>query len=303
MADDRWFSETLTPSVRLSLEAHRLLLHERTENQEIALFDNDVFGRVLLLDGAVQVTSRDEFIYHEMMAHVPLIAHGSARDVLIIGGGDCGLAEEVLKHASVRRLVQIEIDPAVVELARTHFAEMNARVFDDPRFDLRIGDGAAFARKGDERFDVVLVDSTDPVGPGAVLFTREFYAGVRARLNPGGILITQNGVPFLQEREFADAFRNLGATFRHVSCYLICVPTYFGGHLALGWSSDDVPPQAVAIEALEARCAAAGLDTRYYSPRHHNAAFLAPRYIEDALSAAVAEGRASIGENLNPTGV
>src|SRR5690606_2653386 len=226
-----------------------------------------------------------------MMAHVPLLAHGAAQDVLIIGGGDCGLAEEVLKHSSVRRVVQIEIDPAVIELAKAHFGEINARAFADPRFELRIGDGAAFASERGERFDVVLVDSTDPVGPGVVLFTREFYAGLRARLNPGGILVTQNGVPFLQGQEFADAFRNLAATFRHVACYVICVPTYFGGHLTLGWSSDDAPPLAIPTETLEARFAAAGLETRYYSPRHHRAAFHVPRYIEEALESAIAQGR------------
>lgn len=291
MADKPWFFETLTPGVRLSLEASRVLRHDRTESHELALIDNAVFGSTLLLDGAVQLTSKDEFIYHEMMAHVPLLAHGAAQDVLIIGGGDCGLAEEVLKHASVRRLVQVEIDPTVVELAREHFAEMNAPVFSDPRFDLRIGDGAAFVREATETFDVVLVDSTDPEGPGTVLFTREFYQGARQRLKPGGILVTQNGVPYLQEREFVDAFRNLGSTFRHVSCYLICVPTYFGGHLALGWSSMDVAPLEIETKTLEKRFAAAALETRYYSPRHHKAAFSAPLYIERMLEQALAEGR------------
>jgi spermidine synthase len=291
MRDERWFAETLTPHARLALEAGRVLVHERTGEHEIALIENELFGRVLLLDGAVQVTSRDEFIYHETMAHVPLLAHGAARDVLIVGGGDCGLAEEVLKHASVRRLVQVEIDPKVVELARKYFAEMNAPVFADPRFELTIGDGAAYVRDAADRFDVVLVDSTDPVGPGAVLFTREFYANVRARLAPGGVLVTQNGVPFLQAAEFGSAIANLAATFRHVAACAIAVPTYFGGHLVLGVCSDDDAPLRVAADELERRYAAAGLAARYYSPRHHAAAFVLPRYLEEALEAAVAAGR------------
>ncbi|HEY8553283.1 MAG TPA: polyamine aminopropyltransferase [Burkholderiales bacterium] len=297
MRDERWFAETLTPHMRLALEASRVLVHERTAEHEIALIENDVFGRVLLLDGTVQVTSRDEFIYHEMMAHVPLLAHGSARDVLIIGGGDCGLAEEVLKHASVRRLVQVEIDPKVVELAREHFAEMNAPVFADPRFELKIGDGAAYAREATDRFDVVLVDSTDPIGPGAVLFTREFYGNVRGRLNPGGVLVTQNGVPFLQADEFASAMRSLAATFRHVAAYAISVPTYCGGHLALGFCADDEAPLRIAADELGRRYAEAKLTTRYYSPRHHVAAFVLPRYIEEALEAAVTAGRAGSGRS------
>lgn len=295
MRDDRWFAETLTPHVRLALEASRVLVHERTGEHEIALIENEVFGRVLLLDAAVQVTSRDEFVYHEMMAHVPLLAHGRARDVLIVGGGDCGLAEEVLKHASVRRLVQVEIDARVVELAREHFAEMNAAVFADPRFELAIGDGAVYARDAADRFDVVLVDSTDPVGPGAVLFTREFYGNVRARLAPGGVLVTQNGAPFLQADELAAAFGALGATFEHVAACAISVPTYFGGHLVLGFCSDDDAPLRVAAEELERRYVEAGLATRYYSPRHHAAAFVLPRYIEEALDAAVAAGRTASG--------
>jgi len=295
MPADRWFAETLTPHTRLALEASRVLVHERTGEHEIALIENDVFGRVLLLDGAVQVTTRDEFIYHEMMAHVPILAHGNARDVLIIGGGDCGLAEEVLKHASVRRLVQVEIDPKVVDLAREHFAEMNAPVFTDPRFELVIGDGALYVREAADRFDVVLVDSTDPVGPGAVLFTREFYGNVRERLGPGGVLVTQNGVPFLQAAELASAMRSLGATFRHVAACAIAVPTYFGGHLVLGVCSDDDSPFGVSVDELERRYAEAKLATRYYSPRHHRAAFVLPRYIEEALDAAVEAGRAESG--------
>ncbi len=289
---ERWFSETLTPGTRLSLRASRVLRHERTGSHELALFENETFGRVLLLDGAVQVTSRDEFMYHEMMAHVPILAHGEARNVLIVGGGDCGLAQEVLKHASVQHVVQVEVDPSVVELSRRHFAEINAGVFADPRFALVIADGAAYVHGTAEQFDVVLIDSTDPIGPGVALFTQAFYADVHRLLRPGGVLVTQNGVPFVQPQEFASAMRNLAATFRQVTSYAVCVPTYFGGHLALGWSSDDDTALNVRTEELESRFAAAALSTRYYSPRHHNAAFALPRYMERALEEAVAAGRA-----------
>jgi len=180
---------------------------------------------------------------------------------------------------------------------KTRLARRNAlgAVFADPRFELTIGDGAAYARDASERFDVVLVDSTDPVGPGAVLFTREFYRNVRERLNPGGVLVTQNGVPFLQAAELASAMRSLGATFRHVAACAIAVPTYFGGHLVLGVCSDDDSPFGVSVDELERRYAEAKLATRYYSPRHHRAAFVLPRYIEEALDAAVEAGRAESG--------
>jgi spermidine synthase len=267
----------------------RVLHSEDTAHQKLALIDNPVFGKVLLLDEVTQVTTADEFIYHEMLAHVPIIGHGKAERVLIIGGGDCGLAEEVLKHPGVSALTQVEIDPSVVEFAKTHFTEMNAPVFDDPRFDLQIADGAGFVRDTDRRFDVVLVDSTDPIGPGAVLFTEEFYRGVRRCLAPGGILATQNGVPFLQRREYVSAMTRMSRVFATVSSYVISVPTYFGGHMALGWASDRDDALRLTADEIARRFEAASFDTRYYTPEVHAAAFALPRYIADAL----AEGRAA----------
>jgi spermidine synthase len=289
----RWFSETLPPGLRLSFEAKRVVEHRKGPGREVALIDNEVFGRVLLLDGAVQLTSRDEFMYHEMMAHVPILGHGAVSDVLIIGGGDCGLAEEVLKHASLRRVTQVEINPSVVDLSREHFADVNAPVFADPRFELVIDDAAAYVQRCREAFDVVLVDSTDPVGPGAALFTARFYADVRRCLKRGGILVTQNGVPFLQEREFISAMTALAAVYAHVGCYTIAVPTYFGGHLALGWSTDDDGALQLSRPTLAMRFDAAALGTRYYSPRVHEAAFALPRYIEESLERAIARAAAA----------
>ncbi|MBN1237613.1 MAG: polyamine aminopropyltransferase [Gammaproteobacteria bacterium] len=293
MSHRRWFSETLTPGLRLSFQARRVLRHRKSASHEVALIDNEVFGRVLLLDGAVQLTTRDEFVYHEMMAHVPILGHGSVRDVLIVGGGDCGLAEEVLKHRGVARVTQVEIDPSVVELARTHFADINASVFDDPRFKLVVADAAEFVQRSGASFDVALVDSTDPLGPGAVLFTEQFYRDVRARLRAGGVLVTQNGVPFLQEREFAAAMRALARVFAHVGGYAIAVPTYFGGHLVLGWSTDDDAALRLPLPSLAARFDASALDTRYYTPRVHAAAFALPRFIEQALERAAGRRPAS----------
>src|SRR6202043_1840224 len=148
--------------------------------------------KMLMLDGATQVTTRDEFVYHEMMTHVPIFAHGSAREVLIVGGGDCGIAEEVLKHKSVARLTQVEIDASVVEFSKEHFPEFTGPVLADRRFDLVIDDGMTFVARTPRRFDVIIVDSTDPQGPGAVLFTHGFYAACRRCLAPGGVMVTQN---------------------------------------------------------------------------------------------------------------
>ncbi|PZN26240.1 MAG: polyamine aminopropyltransferase [Proteobacteria bacterium] len=286
MNKPEWIAETLTPGVRVAYQADRVLAQTRTEYQRLELLDNGPFGRMLVLDGAIQTTTRDEFIYHEMLAHAPLLAHGKAEDVLIVGGGDCGLAEEVLRHKSVRSLVQIEIDSQVVALAREHLSEINAAAFADPRFDLRIADGAQALKEMDRSFDVVLVDSTDPVGAAVPLFTREFYANVRQRLRPGGVVVVQAGVPFLQGREFKSAMGELTAVFQIVDAYLIASPSYFGGHLALGWASDQLAPDAVSLEDLRARYDAAGLSTRYYTPEMHKAAFVLPPFIRELMPAA-----------------
>lgn len=284
MSGRRQVSETLHEDVSLTFEVEEILHEETTGHHRLELVRNARFGTVLLLDGAVQVTSADEFMYHEMLAHVPLAAHSAPSEVLIIGGGDCGLAEEVLKHERVRALTQVEIDASVLDFARRHFSAFNAPVFDDPRFRVEIADGAAFAAETDRRFDVVLIDSTDPMGAGAALFTETFYRDLRRCLRPGGIAVTQGGAPFMQEDEFMTAMRALSSAFAETACYLVAVPTYFGGHLALGWASDDAGALDVPVATLEARTA--GIETRYYTPRHHHAAFVLPRYIETLLDRA-----------------
>ncbi len=245
----------------------------------LRIIRNGRFGRVLTLDNVVQTTEADEFVYHEMMAHVPILAHGAARRVLIVGGGDGGMAREVLRHAAVGHVTMVEIDAGVVELCREHLPTLSAGAFDDPRLDLVIADAADFVAGTDRRFDVVISDSTDPVGPGEVLFGETFYGRVRDLLNPGGIFVTQNGVPFLQGGELAGTMRAFRALFRDASCYLASVPTYAGGPMAFGWGTDS-DARNVPLETLEARYGASGIETRYYAPSVHRAAFALPGYVE-----------------------
>src|SRR5215470_1998250 len=177
MAEKRWIPETLFDDlgIRMTYAAERVLHETRTEHQHLVLFEHKFFGKVLMLDGATQVTSRDEFVYHEMMTHVPIFAHGRAREVLIVGGGDCGIAEEVLKHKAVRRVTQVEIDASVVEFSKEHFPEFTKPVFADKRFHSVIADGMDYVATTNRRFDVIIVDSTDPMGPGKILFSEKFY--------------------------------------------------------------------------------------------------------------------------------
>ena len=173
MAEQRWISETLfePEGFRMSYAVEKVLYETQTEHQHLVLFEHRFFGKMLMLDGATQVTSKDEFVYHEMMTHVPILAHGKARDILIVGGGDCGIAEEVLKHKSIKRVTQVEIDASVIEFAKKHFPEFTKPVFADRRFESVIDDGMKYVGETERRFDIIIVDSTDPQGPGAVLFT------------------------------------------------------------------------------------------------------------------------------------
>lgn len=289
---ERWFTERLYDDVGFGFRADEVIVERPGPPQDLALIRNRTFGRVLLLDGITQITEADEFVYSEMMAHVPIVAHGDARRVLIIGGGDGAIAQEVLSHAGVERCTLVDIDAEVVEFSREHLGSIHHGVFDDERFELRIGDGAAFVTDTDDRFDVIIVDSTDPVGPGAVLFTREFYAGCRRSLTPGGVLVTQNGVPFLQLDELAGSVEHFASLFADAGCYLAPVPTYVGGHMAMGWACDDPAPRQRTVAELAERWQAAGIETRYYTPEVHAAAFALPRFVADAVERARTDGRA-----------
>ena len=241
MAEKRWIPETLFDDLgfRMTYEVERVLYEPQTEHQHLVLFEHTFFGKMLMLDGATQVTSADEFIYHEMMTHVPILAHGKAREVLIIGGGDCGIAEEVLKHKSVKRLTQVEIDASVVEFSKEHFPEFTKPVFADKRFESVIDDGMKYVAKTDRRFDVIIVDSTDPQGPGKVLFSQKFYAACKRCMTPGGVMVTQNGVPIFQPDELISSVAKFRSLFADGTCYVAAIPTYVGGHMAMGWATDD----------------------------------------------------------------
>ncbi|MEM8984464.1 MAG: polyamine aminopropyltransferase [Pseudomonadota bacterium] len=282
----RHFEETLYDSYGQRFRVDEVLFENETEHQHLIIFRNEHFGRVMVLDGVVQTTETDEFVYHEMLCHVPILAHGAARRVLIIGGGDGGALREVTRHAAVERIVQVEIDQAVIDMAKTWLPNHSAGAFDDPRADIVIANGMDYVATTTERFDVIISDSTDPIGPGEVLFTRDFYAACKRCLNPGGVIATQNGVAFLQLDEVATTVRRLGAQFHDTTFYGAAVPTYVGGIMTFAWGTDEPALRQTELAPLEQRFAAAKLATRYYTPAIHRAAFALPRYIEDVIEAA-----------------
>ena len=284
----RWVIETLyeKEGFTCAFRADKVLYEEETGQQHLVIFENGLFGRMMALDGITQVTERDEFIYHEMMTHVPILAHGNAKRVLIIGGGDGGILREVIRHRSVEHVTMVEIDPAVTDFCKKQLPQISAGAFDDPRLNLVFADGAKFVEDTDESYDVVIVDSTDPIGPGEVLFREEFYRAARARLTPGGVIVTQNGVPFMQGDELQGTMERFRRLFKVASCYLATIPTYVGGPMAMGWGTDDETLKSVPLAELESRYADAGLATRYYTPEVHKAAFALPRYVLDLVEKA-----------------
>jgi spermidine synthase len=277
-----WVRESLHPDYAQSLRVDEMLYDSETEHQRLKVFRNGTFGRVLTLDDVVQTTEGDNFIYHEMLTHVPILSHGSARRVLIIGGGDGGMAREVLRHASVAHVTMVEIDAGVVDFSREYLPMLSQGAFDDPRLELVIDDGAAYIRATAARFDVIIVDSTDPIGPGEVLFTDTFYGHAKRALADGGILVTQNGVPFMQGAELTNTMRAFKALFADWGCYMATIPTYAGGPMAFGWGTDG-DARAVPLDVLAQRFAEAGVETGYYTPEIHKAAFALPAYVARLL--------------------
>jgi spermidine synthase len=289
MAQKRWLPETLFDDLgfRMTYEVERVLYELQTEHQHLVLFEHPFFGKMLMLDGATQVTTADEFVYHEMMTHVPIFAHGNAKEVLIVGGGDCGIAEEVLKHKSVKRLTQVEIDASVVEFSKEHFPEFTGPVLADKRFDLIIDDGMNYVAETDRRFDVIIVDSTDPQGPGKVLFSSKFYAACKRCMAKGAVMVTQNGVPIFQADELTEGVAKFRKLFADGTCYVAAIPTYVGGHMAMGFATDNAKLRRASVKTIADRYKKAGsFSTRYWTPEVHVAAFALPRFIADKVARA-----------------
>ncbi len=284
MAQNEMWYETLHAGFGQYFTVDKLLYRDKTAHQDLVIFENAAFGRVMALDGVVQTTERDEFIYHEMMTHVPILAHGKAKRVLIIGGGDGAMLREVSRHHTIEQITMGEIDAGVVSFCKEYLPNHSAGAYDDPRLNLVIDDGVNFVTQTQEKFDVIISDCTDPIGPGESLFTSEFYAGCKQALNPGGIFVAQNGVCFLQQDEAINSHRKLGHYFSDVSFYQAAVPTYYGGIMTFAWASDNESLRQWDAATLESRFEDAGLRCRYYNPAIHVGSFALPQYLLNALS-------------------
>ncbi|PTQ74172.1 polyamine aminopropyltransferase [Pseudomonas sp. GV071] len=278
------YQETLYAGYGQRVQIDELLYEGHTDQQHLVIFRNALLGRVMALDGVVQTTEADEFIYHEMLAHVPILAHGAVRRVLVIGVGDGGILREIVRHAGIEEIVAVEIDASVIELCRTHLPLHSAGALDDPRVRLVIADGLDFVANSAERFDLIISDSTDPIGPAASLFSREFYRNCQRCLNADGVLATQNGVPFLQPLELTDTAQRLAATFSDWGFFHAAVPTYIGGSMSFGWASNSAKARQTELATLQQRFKDSGLRTRYYNAEIHQAAFALPQYMLELIN-------------------
>jgi spermidine synthase len=284
---DIWLNETLYPDWGQRFRVKRELAHVQSAFQDIVVFESFSHGRVMVLDGCIQITERDEFIYQEMIAHVPLLAHGAAERVLIIGAGDGGVLRRVLLHRNVKRAVMVEIDGEVVRLAKEFLPCIAAGAWDDARAEVIIGDGVDYVRTApDASFDVIIVDSTDPVGVGEVLFSDDFYRHCARILSDSGLVVNQCGVPFMQADELAETSARRRRFFPHVSAYVAAVPTYVGGLMTLGIAAKDAAVLSRSVDAVRASAEEQGVlgTSSYWTPDMHVGSFNLPPYIARYLA-------------------
>ncbi len=274
--------ESLYPSWGQAYQPDEVLFESQTAHQHLVIFKNQQWGTVMMLDGVIQTTEKDEFIYHEMMTHVPMFSHQNPKRVLIIGGGDGGILREVLKHATVEHVTQVEIDQAVIDMCVQYLPKHSDGAFDDPRANIVIDDGVNFVSQCDQKFDVIISDSTDPIGPGESLFTSKFYQGVQSCLAEGGIFVAQNGVSFMQLDEVTTTQQRLAPSFKDVTFYSAAVPTYVGGIMTFAWASQNPNIRLFDGSVIANKIEQAGLKTRYYNAAIHQASFALPQYVIDA---------------------
>ncbi|MDR3075955.1 MAG: polyamine aminopropyltransferase [Synergistaceae bacterium] len=276
-----WYTEEHTPTVRFSIKVRGQVLSKKSPFQQIDVFDSEEFGRFFTLDGLMMVTEKDEFIYHDMITHVPMATNPAIKRVLVIGGGDGGTVRELARYKAVERIDMVDIDEMVVNVCREHL-KFTSRSLDDPRVTLHFEDGLKFIRSKENEYDLIIVDSTDPFGPGEGLFTREFYGNCFKALSADGILVNQHENPYYEFYSHAmqRAHSRIKELFPVCRVYQAHIPTYPSGHWLFGFASKKFDP---ARDLDAAAWNALGLDTRYYNTDLHVGAFALPNYVKKQL--------------------
>lgn len=278
---DLWFSEKHTPNVKFSIRVDRQLYSGQSDFQRIDVFESPEFGRILVLDGYLMLTEKDEFIYHEMIVHTPLAVHPHVKNVLVIGAGDGGAVRELTRYPEIGRIDLAEIDGQVIEVCKKFLPQTSCKM-DDPRVHIYVEDGLKFVRRHADEYDLIIVDSTDPFGPGEGLFTKEFYGNCYKALKEDGIMVNQHESPFYEQDALAmqRAHKRIIESFPFSRIYQAHIPTYPSGHWLFGFSTKRYHPLK---DLDEARWNARGLKCRYYTTTLHRGAFYLPAYVEEML--------------------
>lgn len=273
---EMWLKEMQLEDVAMTYKIKETLVRKQTKYQDLAIVDTEAFGRMLVLDGIVQTTIRDEFVYHEMITHIPLFTHLNPQNILVVGGGDGGAIREILKHPSVKRVVLCEIDEAVIEECRKYLPEISCGL-EDPRCEIFVGDGIKFVKGNKNEFDVIIVDSTDPFSIAEGLFGGNFYEDISEALTPNGIFVAQTETPFFLPDTVKKVFNDAKAIFPITKMFMAAIPTYPGGYWSFTIGSKTCDPTKVDITQIPE------LDTKYYTPEIHLASFVLPKYVRTLI--------------------
>lgn len=271
-----WFTELQWDNLCISCAVKEVLHREKTPYQELQVLDTYTWGRMLVLDGAIQTTIEDEFVYHEMITHVPLNTHPNPKRVLVIGGGDGGTIREIVKHDTVEKATLVEIDEAVINAAKKYLPEISVALTGNPKVEVLIEDGIKHVEEKENYYDVIIVDSTDPVGPAVGLFSKEFYASIHKALKDDGIFVAQTESIFYDKKLISRVYKDVSSLFPITKIYLASVPTYPAGWcFTLGSKVHD--PEIIDPAKIRS------FETKYYTPQVHKASFALPRFVTDYL--------------------
>ncbi|MCI1944312.1 polyamine aminopropyltransferase [Clostridium luticellarii] len=273
---DLWLKESQIEDAVMTYRVKQTLIREKTEYQDLAIVDTYSFGRMLVLDGIVQTTVRDEYVYHEMITHIPLFTHPNPKKVLVVGGGDGGAVKEILKHPTVEKVVLCEIDGEVVKQCKKYLPEISFAL-EDPKCEIFIGDGIKYVHEHRNSFDVVIVDSTDPFGAAEGLFGGSFYKEIYECLTKDGIFVAQTETPFYLPEVVRDVYKDAKAVFPITKLFMAGIPTYPSGFWSFTLGSKRYDPQKVNLSST------ADINTKYYTKELHIASFVLPKFIEDLI--------------------
>lgn len=277
-----YLTEQQTENQRLSVRVTKTLHHEKTDFQDLVIVETPQWGRLLTLDGFFQTNDVDEFVYHEMAAHVPLFTHPDPKKVLVVGGGDGGVVREVVKHPGVEHVDLVEIDGRVIELSKQYFPNISVALTGNPKVHVHVEDGIKWVKEHTAEYDVIVIDSSEPIGPGIGLFTPEFYASVYQALTGDGVMVAQSESPWTNAEVIKMAFGGISKSFPITRLYTCAVPTYPTGLWSFTLGSKKYDPLTAEVEANFA-----GTETKYYTPAVHMAAFQLPRFVAQITEEAV----------------